>query len=939
MSISSIFLITDVKAESLEESFKNTPLPFWDIETQTSMVQYGTNTQDILFNYGEWLEDFSDISDWVLLSGNGEFYGNRENIIIITPHDSVYTWVYTNILNGISIQNCYYEIHYSFNYTGVLAICYINLYKDIDMSGGLAYQILIPDGEQDEWQIEADFIFDSDIVKSIGLGIKSSNPTISLKIEVDYIHFWREYQEDMSDVTDWEYFDSNGLVEGEYDFKSDNEISECWIICNDEGNEYVAYNILMDYEITSKTKFKAKTKVESAFVTVKLQLLGIGLDDYPVSHISTSWRIDNTVISDHAGKTINNLILYVDDTNDGTNTGNYSAYFDYIEIWEEGGIFDVSISIQQFKNQKFEFMLDTDDLTEYTKLDFGIFQNDNEMNYDFSLENQTFMQRDFEFDYSGYNYLRFKLDLKYSTNYFKLSCYDENNSKIFDNLIFEYVRKLGNNLKIQSDNFTGWFHLYYFMGDVDYLTIWKETIINQDPNIETYQLSASALGNNMLTEHEINYNRYITNFQFLRTNLIYDTEFSQSLLIYTGVIIDIQFYKSDGSKFYRINGQMDRVYTDLRFYVRIYETVDGIESQIFMSACGSNEGIASMLGDLKFAVWRAQDNHLGMFFIAGTLFDDNILGNPRFLSNKTLENFQANITITYFSEAFDSGYRNFIIELNGFELGHGGTEGVAEPHFSTTWWDSIPIVGPIINAFMIAGDVIISAIQMGLLPITGFLDSLFGAIGGLAGGIWILFEASLSAMGVSIDAIAGDIFAFFNGILDAISGAIDDIFASILNIADNFVIWLGDGINLYLIPAIIEGLSNLVEAVVGLLVIELNLVGNAIGWGDVGTFFFDAVNSTVITVPSWLNFVVGVVNWMVGGIVYVNSLITDFGPMLLYWGMVLIAIDVISSVITLDTDEIMSMVARYGNVIEKIVTFMFNLISAILNAVWGILPF
>jgi len=378
MSISSIFLITDVKAETLEESFKNTPIPFWNIDNEKVTTSYNPLNQDILFRYGDYFEDFNDISDW-------DFDVNCDQCTATTDR-------------------------------GILSFKAGN------------------NGNTD-WDY-----YLSDIFDNIGGYL---NYEVKVKINTldgsPFLKIYNEYPANYEDIP------------------IPNEALDNWIIISG-------------------------TTVEEQITRVALGIISI----------------------------VGNEDIIID--------------CDYFLLFnEDNGILDISIPIDQFVNQKFEFMIDTQNLTETTRLDFGIFQNDESMNYDFSLENQTFSQRDFEFDYSGYNYLRFKLDLKYSTNYYKLSCYDENNSKIFDNLIFEYVRKSGNNLKIQSDNFTGWFYLYYFIGDVDYLTTWKETIINQDPNIETYQLSASALGNNMLTEHEINYNRYITNFQFLRTNLVYDT--------------------------------------------------------------------------------------------------------------------------------------------------------------------------------------------------------------------------------------------------------------------------------------------------------------------------------------------------------------------------------------------------------------------------------
>ena len=188
--LSSNSLITKVHADTLEESFKNTPLPFWEIETENTLVQYGTNTQEVLFGYGTWILDFNELTTWSMLSGNGEFILEDNSIRMITPPDSTYTWSYTNTPNTLSIESCKYQIRYKLNYTGGGAHFYSNFYKDINMGGGLAYQILFPDGDLDSWNIFEGYISDADIVKSIAFGIKSTSGVTALEVEVEYFYIW-----------------------------------------------------------------------------------------------------------------------------------------------------------------------------------------------------------------------------------------------------------------------------------------------------------------------------------------------------------------------------------------------------------------------------------------------------------------------------------------------------------------------------------------------------------------------------------------------------------------------------------------------------------------------------------------------------------------------------------------------------------------------------
>ena len=1052
MFISSNSFITEIQAgESLEESFKSTPLPFWEINNENILTQYGIGSQNILFTNYVFHEDGTNVNNWqeaytedlndnfTFANGIIEFRGwakdsGTDYDVYFSNSPSTRAGTFYLSIRGRLLQN---------QVNGP----YFRYYDSDDISGNSAFFGM---GGFTDYEVRTrNFTFNFEYgIESLRIDCYTNNLGEWWNFQIEYILLlWVEYEEDMSDVSDWSYDSSFGLAGGEYSFTTDGDIGDLLILTGGGTDEWVMYKTPMNYLITDFTRFSIRNKVTDNQMKIFTRITGTDLDVCPSYTQSTDWIIQNADITASAGKTIDWLYIRLDDNPDGI-YGWQHGYFDYIEIWEVGGSINVSIPIEQFKNHKLEFMVDTDNLPDTTKLEFGIFQDYNSMNYDFSLENQIFEQREFSFNYSEYNYLRFKLDLKYSTNLFKITCYDENNSKLFDNLVYEYVRKTGNQFIISSVNFTDWFHLYYFTGSLNYETTWKEIIVDEDLNIDYSMLASSALGDDMLNDHEIIYNRFVSSFQFLRTNMFEYTYFSANLASELGVMLDIQFFYPDGTEFYRVNGKLYRTYNELVFFMKAYETIDSIESEIFSSACGSDLGTTEIEGNIQFAIWRTQDNHLASFYNPDADNFPDISEISRFLSDKTLDNFQANISITYFSEDILSGYRNFVIELEGFELGYGDIKGVAEPHFSSTWWDSIPIIGPLINAIMIAMNTIGSAIESGFAPLFTIIDSsvntVTSAIAGLAGGIWVLFEGALNDIGLSLDSMASDIWTAFDTaitgianvldnvystladiftsieglvvlieiidtvidnistgisslitglndltgivttisniatsintaidtistiissvlitltdldavidtfygafvtvatVIDTVSAIVNNVYTTLQNIATNFSTWVGNAITTTLIPAILAGIESVIDATFALWEYQLNLVGTALGWGAVGTFLFDFTDSVVLAVPSWLEFLINSISFMVEILVWINFMWNEYSATLILYGSLLVLFDIITALLSFDDQIILECVGRYLSVIEKIVIFMYNIISTILNAIWGILPF
>lgn len=600
------------------------------------------------------------------------------------------------------------------------------------------------------------------------------------------------------------------------------------------------------------------------------------------------------------------------------------------------GSFSVNIPIKQFRNQKLEFMIDTVNLSDTTKLEFGIYCGNEQMNYDFSLENKTFTQQDFVFNYFEYNHLRFKLDLKYSTNLLTLKCSNENNSKLFSNIIFEGVRKTGNVFRIFSTNFNGTFSLYYFTGDVDYSSIWKQTIINKDPDTDNYMLSASSLEDDILVEHEITYDRYISNFQFLRTNIYLYTDFSISGDWSVRNRITIQIFYPNGTELYRIVGEFYRYSNNVVFSITVYED----DVNIYYTS-GTDYSVGTEKdASVQFAIWRTQDNKLGTFFndIGGD-FTDNIYGTTKFLGDRQIENFQTNITITYVNTPATAGYQNYIFEMTGFELGYGSIHGVAEPHFSTTWWHTIPVIGAIIYWFIVVGHAIVSGLETIFVPM---LDTIIASFGPLGGIIWASFESALDSMDISLNALANDIFGFFDNILSDISGFADSINIFVDDIASNVQLWVETAMSDILpdlfVNVFLPMFEELILVFVDIIETSIDSLGAVFGVIGLGATVFSLGASFANGATAIISIFGQIISIGVDILAFVATLLTNYGVPMMYLLGLFAMLDITSALATGDSDNIGEALAKYAKIVEFILNIVWSITNAVIQFIGGIIP-
>ena len=144
------------------------------------------------------------------------------------------------------------------------------------------------------------------------------------------------YAESFSDVSDWSYMTSLGLVAGDYSITTDGDVATITISCNDTGNEYVIYatdeadgfstNLVAEirYKCGTGTNFYCYIETTSGNGFLASETTG-----------ANTWITTKILLSQIAGISPNGVItkirIYNDDY-DPSDTGNYYTYIDYLRV-------------------------------------------------------------------------------------------------------------------------------------------------------------------------------------------------------------------------------------------------------------------------------------------------------------------------------------------------------------------------------------------------------------------------------------------------------------------------------------------------------------------------------------------------------------------------------------------------------------------------------
>ena len=615
------------------------------------------------------------------------------------------------------------------------------------------------------------------------------------------------------------------------------------------------------------------------------------------------------------------------------------------------GVLDIEIPVLKYKNIKIETMFDTVDLL--TNISFR-FKGIEESNFKVTYRNDT-QKLYFDSNYldvSAYNLLRFTFELKYALNQFSCTVKDNESTVLKTFEKFTGVYKLNSFLCLNSSVFGGSMSLYYLSGDVSYYSEWLRDTSNEDTLVTQHDFGYTAYGETENIEHKSERSLFVSGFQFWRSEYLldYDTgSIGQPAVndwFYVHISNEFTFYYPNGTELYRIETFMEAEVNGLatggnwlrgsNSSVEVYKHNE-LE---FQNTPATYDPIMYVYNTwhAKFGIWRTQENNLGIKY-NGDFKTDNFSNWSYWFSEEPLENFQCNITHNFQLDVSQADTDSVEVSFISCEYAYNSLDGVSEPHFSTTWWDGIPIIGALINGFIWVGNMIIGGLTAGFNAIVAGTVALFSplftalqnAIGAVAGGVWALFSGAIAGVTAAINALAAGIWGLFSAAISGISDAIGSIVVGMVD-------WISASLEATLI-FVLEGglltlLQGLIDAFIGIWVTIVDAIGGIFGIDGLGTSisnFFAMFTNSVGSVLSGFGLLIG---YGASAVSLMVTYLSLFGPSALAIAGIFIIIDIADALL----ENKLYKFEKYMNFLQWTLDIMFKIVNALVQFIGGIIP-
>jgi hypothetical protein len=740
------------------------------------------------------------------------------------------------------------------------------------------------------------------------------------KVQIDYLKLYM--------IADWSYELASGTTIDDVIYTENNDLIFSQNGMTDETSDY--QRISNDYETNV---------VSASWEFYNISCSG-DVEDIQFREISTSnafhsvGEYTDSIVS----TTLESFILYY--------YGNLTLRVSQINFYSMGS-FKVKIPIKQYKNHRFQMMIG------YNDFESGIVNlslDYNNINSGFNLltdyNNSLVFMDSNEVNISGYEFIRYDINLKYATNEYRVYIKDANVSSIGTIWDYKGIIKSSNYFTISSNNFTGNFTIFYLSGDFEYRSDWKREIVN--PDDEVYQTDYSAeidYTTGYVASYLATRNLYMMGFQFWRS------EWTHTFDIDTGTFTEfevdltatLEFYDTDGTIFYTIEAFAQKTHDSphghyRKHHIYVYNSTDDLIYQSYDTDITDTTHADSYIG--KLAIWRTQENYLALKYKSNDFWSHpNTPENWTYwISEEPLQNYQCNMTYEYGINYFFGADMYYYLAFENNEYSYDSLSGVSEPHFSTTWWESVPIVNAIIATFVSVGNAIVGGISATIASVVSgtvalfqpLFDSIVSTLLVIVPDIWSYFQGILDDIFGGIASMASDIFSFFTDSLDLIIGGIDTLI-------DTFAQMVSDGLEIF-VPILTSLFQPIFEAFADLLITFVNYAGGIFGIPALGTDIASAVSAFVEASASALGLIGSVITNAINAITFVSYYITKYLPMALSIIGLIAVMDISSALVSGDTARMDESIGRYTGIIDRLFGAIFRIVEMIVGFIGGIIP-
>ncbi len=519
--------------------------------------------------------------------------------------------------------------------------------------------------------------------------------------------------------------------------------------------------------------------------------------------------------------------------------------------------------------------------------------------------------------------IRLTWEVKNSINVYRLTVADENN-KVIQRIQYPYApSKYFINIFLNYTLHQGELRLYYLTGELDYTNVREFELVEEDNDWPDDWMSTSFFCRIQKDESYTNtvsayriYECQMDNFQYLRTLFewnMYSSDVFCWLDMTGSVLIQIDDYTIKFS-----------IYT----YAGIgYDTASSViikhnGNTIF--ELWTENGPTTSTGRCALKVWRTLDNQIGIGFSSESNLFRYSSDTRRSVEDftyyylTTVSRFDAIVQTDWEASAvYEEGTPQagwIEMTLGGMEYSYLADNGVAEPHFSTTWWMGI-----------IPG--IFSVIQTVAAPVAMAVEAIgenFDIVAAILAPLEeIIVNALAGLTNIIVAPLVNVIEDVINNVLTALAG-LADVFVSV------FLTALADFIG--------DGLDILIALQLAILAIVVNSIGALFGIADLWTALVTLGAGFVSSITGFTEFMSALFGYIITFFTtFVNYAIT-YAPLAFQIFIMLFIINVMTALAQHDLDRLARQMSSILNAFYRVLSFLFSLIETVISAIASLVP-
>ena len=529
---------------------------------------------------------------------------------------------------------------------------------------------------------------------------------------------------------------------------------------------------------------------------------------------------------------------------------------------------------------------------------------------------------------------RLEYNFKKAINVFRLTITDSNQVVIYRNQQIQIISKDITALRIECYNIpnNGKVIMYYLSGNLQYSikpewNTYEITASNYDTYSSWhYELTTSGA---ITTTSDIIANVSFSNFQYIRS-------YMNMLYTWSGTIDD--------------NIEISGTYViieigniEIAFYIRTYADVAAPRGSYgWFEFVENGSPIYSLDGDFSdeassdtytyvnnFKIWRTLNDHIGLGFASDSeMFrdsDDSRRTKEDFTyiySQNKVTDFSGNITIEYIYDVANSAGSYYSIQIDFAEMEYDFTSdfGIAEPHFSSTWFD-------------LFGGLFGKGLQNIWQGITAIWDNTENPLTDLFDWLGDMGNQIYTSLSPSFDLVFNGLDTLGSAIGGAASDIIDQIIATFNDIGSNIGDWLADAVS-----GIVDAVVSVASAIADFIVWFVNGIGSLMGITDLAGSFGTLVSNFVDALAGWIGGFTTIVTMLAGGISWAFTIVGTYAPLALYILTIVFVLSILAALVSMDFDYMTEVLSFWVRVASAFGNICYQIANAVIQFIGGIIP-